>query len=146
MTTEACERYLESLPQVTKTFPFGPETAVYKVENKMFALLSKLEEREAFVAGGEAAQATWQSLSNTMAISLKCDADQAVDYRLMFDGVLPGYHLNKMLWNTVFLAADVTTEQLKQMIEESYRLVVQKLPKAKREAILFRLDIKAEES
>lgn len=132
MTVEQWSTYLLSLDSVTKSYPFDDKVAVYKVDDKMFALVSDGDQKVAAVMGGNPIEELWQTLDNKMMISLKCDPDKAIDYRTMFVGVLPGYHLNKRLWNTVFLEADVPDTYIKQMIDESYELVVRKLPKERR--------------
>jgi len=90
-------------------YPFGDEVAVFKVGGKMFALVS-LEGAEGFV-------------------NLKCDPDLAVELRDRHAAVRPGYHANKRHWNTVDLDGTVDAEDITEMIEHSYTLVVDALPK-----------------
>ena len=70
-----------SFPGATETFPFAPDTSVFKVEGKMFAL-SALARRP-------------------LSVSLKCEPALAEQLRQMHEAVTPGYHLNKKHWNTV---------------------------------------------
>jgi predicted DNA-binding protein (MmcQ/YjbR family) len=98
-----------------ETFPFGPSTSVFKVAGKMFAL-SRL-------AGAP------------LAVSLKCDPALAEALREAHAAVLPGYHLNKRHWNTVILDGSLSALMIKDMIEDSYDLVVSSLPPAKRHAL-----------
>ena len=102
-----------------ETFPFGEVTSVFKVGGKVFAL---------------------SALDRTpLAISLKCDPDLAVELRGGYESVSPGYHLNKRHWNTVVLGRDVPDQLVREMIEDSYDLVVSKLPKRTREQLGWRL-------
>src|SRR5438067_8364090 len=91
-------------PGSAETFPFGPETSVFKVAGKMFAL-SRL--------GGRPLQ-----------VSLKCEALLAERLRDVQPAVLPGYHLNKRHWNTVIIDGSIPDRIINDMIEDSYDLVV----------------------
>jgi predicted DNA-binding protein (MmcQ/YjbR family) len=90
-------------------FPFGPEVSVFKVGGKMFAL-SMLDR-------------------SPLKVSLKCDPALAEDLRAAYEAVEPGWHLNKRHWNTVTLGADVADKLVRDMVEDSYDLVVSKLPR-----------------
>ena len=94
--------------------PFGPETAVFKVMRKMFGLL-----------GDE----------DPLAANLKCDPDEAVFLRQMYTAVQPGYHMNKRHWNTVTVDGTIPDDEIRQMVDASYNLVVKSLKKADREAL-----------
>jgi predicted DNA-binding protein (MmcQ/YjbR family) len=98
-----------------ETFPFGPATSVFKVNGKMFAL-SQL--------GAE-----------SLRVSLKCEPALAEALRAAHDAVLPGYHLNKRHWNTVVLDGSLPDATVRDMIEDSYDLVVSRLPRAQRHAL-----------
>lgn len=89
--------------------PFGSEVLVYKVLGKMYALVS------------------WQA--QPLLISLKCDPQQALELRKRCPSIKPGYHLNKMHWNTVTLDNSIPDNELIAMINESFRLVVASMPK-----------------
>ncbi|MGJ8657174.1 MAG: MmcQ/YjbR family DNA-binding protein [Akkermansiaceae bacterium] len=108
-----------SYPEVEETSPFGPDTLVYKVCGKMFALTSP----DSFPT----------------AVNLKCDPDRALELRDEYDAVKPGYHMNKKHWNTVTLDGSVPSKLIEEMIVESLRLVVQSLKKADRERIQAKL-------
>ena len=98
---------------VTEHFPFDDVTLVFKVMNKMFALtgLKSWEEGEP-------------------KINLKCDPDKAQELRAAYEGVNPGWHMNKRLWNTVTInTSDVSDEVIKELINHSYDLVVKGLTK-----------------
>ena len=105
------EAYVLTKKGAEKSYPFGEDVAVYKVKNKMFALMG------------------------SMGIN-KCDPDEAIIYRQMFDGITPAYHMNKEHWNSVSLDSDVPEDFIHKMIDDSYALVVAKLPKKDREHLL----------
>lgn len=120
MTFGALEQQLLSFPGAYLDFPFGPEAAVFKVADKMFALVA------------------WQE--KPLAISLKCDPEDAIQFRAIFaTTVRPGYHLNKRHWNTVTLdetiPGAVPAELVGDMIAASYALVSKGLRKADREKL-----------
>ncbi|WP_026897513.1 MmcQ/YjbR family DNA-binding protein [Daejeonella oryzae] len=96
---------------VTETFPFGEDTLVFKVSNKMFLLIG---------------------LENPTSFNAKCDPERAQQLREEFEEVQPGYHMNKTHWNTVFINGRLSDQQLISLIDHSYELVVNSLPKSKR--------------
>ena len=104
-----------TFPEVTEEQPFGPGVDVYKVAGKIFAILSPEEEPPA--------------------ISLKCEPMLALELREEFPAVTPGYHLNKVHWNTVILDGTVPDKEIKNMIAHSFAQVVKGLPKATRDKI-----------
>ena len=69
-------------------------------------------------------------------INLKCDPERAVELRDRYEEVQPGYHMNKKHWNTVALHGRLTLKEVQEMINHSYDLVFNSLPKAERETIL----------
>jgi predicted DNA-binding protein (MmcQ/YjbR family) len=103
-----------------ETFPFGPNTSVFKVDGKMFAL-SQLE-------------------AESLRVSLKCEPRLAESLRAAHAAVIPGYHLNKRHWNTVILDGTLPDEAVRDMVEDSYDLVVSKLSRARRGALGWRGD------
>jgi len=107
--------YLLAKAGTTEEEPFGPEALVFKVLGKMFALVA------------------WQETPLT--ISLKCDPLLAELLRTTYAAVQPGYHLNKRHWNTVTLDGSIPTEEIREMIDNSYALVVKGLTKAQRAAL-----------
>ena len=113
MTFAEAQRRCLALPGAEKDHPFGPETAVYRVGGKLFALM------------GEAG----------VSINLKCDPGLAEELRAAYESVRPGYHMNKRHWNTVDLVGDVPAAVLGDLIEDSYDLIVSALPKAKQRAL-----------
>jgi predicted DNA-binding protein (MmcQ/YjbR family) len=68
-------------------------------------------------------------------VNLKCDPDRALELRARHDAIRPGYHMNKRHWNTVDLDGTVADEDLREMIDHSYDLVVGSLPRGQREAL-----------
>lgn len=98
-----------------ETFPFGSNTSVFKVAGKMFALS--------------------QLGADSLRISLKCEPELAEALRGSHAAVLPGYHLNKRHWNTVIIDGSLPDDAIHSMIEDSYDLVVSKLPQARRRAL-----------
>ena len=109
-----------SFPGAEETFPFGHETSVFKVGDKMFAL-SRLSAAE-------------------LRISLKCEPALAAQLRQAHAEVIPGYHLNKRHWNTVILDGSLPEQMIKDMIEDSYDLVVSSLPEQRRRALGWQSD------
>ena len=104
-----------ALPGATEDLPFGPGTLVFRVGGKIFALLA-LDAPEP-------------------SVNLKCDPEQAVDWRERYAGIRPGYHMNKRHWNTVALQADVPAAVVRELTDHSYALVRATLPKAVRAAL-----------
>jgi predicted DNA-binding protein (MmcQ/YjbR family) len=120
VNAEALRDYCLSLKGASETFPFGPRVSVFKVSGKMFAL-SILDQVP-------------------LRVSLKCEPELAEQLRATHAAVLPGYHLNKRHWNTVIIDRSLTDQLIRDMIEDSYDLVVSKLPRAQREALDRRPD------
>jgi predicted DNA-binding protein (MmcQ/YjbR family) len=107
--------YLLSKKDTTEELPFGPDALVFKVLGKIFAIVAYQD--------------------NPLRISLKCEPEHAEALRAMYKAVTPGYHLNKNHWNTVVLDNSIPEEEIFQMIDDSYRLVVKTLKKADRDKL-----------
>lgn len=107
MNIETLREYILQMPSVTEGFPFGEDTLVFKVNNKIF-----------FLAG----------LDNTpLQFNVKCDPEKAMQLREDYPGsILPGYHMNKKHWNTIIVDGRLSTKQLQGMIDDSYALVAAK--------------------
>ena len=103
MTHKEIEKYLLSLPGAELDYPFGPEVAVYKAGDKMFALVREKTE--------------------PLQLSLKCDPQLAEILRAKYETVLAGYHLNKKHWNTILVTGQLPWEEVKGLIDHSYQLV-----------------------
>ncbi|NER18153.1 MmcQ/YjbR family DNA-binding protein [Spongiivirga citrea] len=113
MNVERFREYCLVKQQVTEHFPFDEHTLVFKVAGKMFALCGI--ERIPFQ------------------INLKCDPERSEELRAEYDGlIIPGYHMSKKHWNTVFVQ-QLPPELVTDLIDHSYELVVQSLPKKVRE-------------
>jgi len=115
MNIEAFREYCLGKPAATEGTPFGPDNIVFKVAGKMFALAALDEVPPA--------------------VNLKCDPDLALELRDRYEQVRPGYHMNKKHWNTVVLDGVIPSAEIRKMIDHSYDLVVQSLPKAKRRTL-----------
>jgi predicted DNA-binding protein (MmcQ/YjbR family) len=113
-TAELRDHFL-SFVGAEETFPFGPDTSVFKVAGKMFALAHLQTE--------------------SLRVSLKCEPALAEALRAAHPAVLPGYHLNKRHWNTVVLDGSLPDTTVREMIEDSYDLVVSRLPRGARAAL-----------
>jgi len=98
---------------VTEHFPFDETTLVFKVMGKMFALTS-LD--------------NWEKGESK--INLKCNPDKAEELRGEYEGIKPGFHMNKKHWNTVTINySDVSDDLVRELINHSYELVVKGLTK-----------------
>lgn len=112
MHIEEFRDYCLAKKGVTEETPFGPDTLVFKVMGKMFALTN---------------------LNNFDFINLKCDPDRALQLREEYPGITPGYHMNKKLWNSVTTDGSIHDRMMKELIDHSYELIVASLPKKIRE-------------
>ncbi len=116
MNIEEFREYCLSKKGVTESFPFDEKTLVFKVLKKMFALTG-LERQPP-------------------AANLKCDPERAIELREEYDGIiLPAFHMSKKHWNTVVFDLRLPKEKLLELIDHSYDLVVEKLPKKLRETL-----------
>jgi predicted DNA-binding protein (MmcQ/YjbR family) len=101
-------------------FPFGPDHSVFKVGGKMFAL---------------------SALDRTpLEVSVKCEPELALQLRASYGAIRPGYHLNKRHWNTITLDGSLSDQLVRDMIEDSYDLVYNALPKYTSEQIRLRAE------
>ncbi len=101
---------------VEETLPFGPDTLVYKVMGKAFAL-----------TGLDAP---------VFRVNLKCDPEKALELRDTYpEEIIPGWHMNKKHWNTVYFEMSLPESLLHELIDHSYQLVVDGLPKKLKEAL-----------
>ncbi len=118
MTYNEARAYLLAKPESIEDYPFGPNVAVFKVRDKMFA-----------------------TLVETDAIpysNLKCDPQEALMLRDIFPDVTPGYHMNKRHWNTVQLDGDIPKGEIERLMDNSYRLVVRSMPRKVRQSLEIR--------
>lgn len=107
MNIEEFREYCVRKPGVTEEFPFDEETLVFKVMGKMFALTNLVGD--------------WN-------LALKCDPERASELREQFPAIRPGYHMNKVHWNTVSMDGSLSEKLILELIDHSYQLVVAKLP------------------
>jgi len=112
---ESFREYCLSLPGVTESFPFDESTLVFKVINKLFALTGLN--------------------SPEFKVNLKCDPVKALELRAEYPDVIPGYHMNKKHWNTVYFDGDLPDDLLVELVDHSYDLVVAKLTKSDKELL-----------
>ena len=115
MNNEEIREYCISKPGVTESLPFNDTALVFKVAGKMFALLDLSEDNRG--------------------ISLKCDPELAIELREQHPEVTPAWHFNKQHWNGVYLKGRLRDGQIKEWIDHSYNIVVDSLPKSKRETL-----------
>ena len=104
--------YLEAKPDSRRDMPFGADALVFKVMDKMFALVA------------------WQA--DPLTINLKVDPVEAQILRKQYPAVTPGYHMNKQHWITVTLDGSIPDGEIQQWIDDSYRLVARGLSKAQK--------------
>ncbi len=119
MDIELFRAYCLKKPGVEETLPFGEETLVFKVLGKIFALTGLARDE--------------------FRVNLKCDPERAIELREQYpEDILPGYHMNKKHWNTVFFESNLPNALLRELIDHSYDLVVNKMSK-KDQALLHSL-------
>lgn len=105
MDHKTVEEYILSMPNAVLDYPFGEGVAVYKVNDKMFALIAEGKD--------------------PVRLSLKCDPLLAQKLRSEYESVQPGYHLNKKHWNTMILSGQLGWEEVQDLIRHSYILVTE---------------------
>ncbi len=116
MDIESIRQYCLQKKETTEGFPFGHDTLVFKVKAKMFLLLALNQDPLTFNA--------------------KCDPLVAIELREQYESIQPGYHMNKKLWNTITVDATIPNKLIKEMIDNSYMLVVKSLSKRDQESLL----------
>lgn len=116
MNIEEFRDYCLSKKGVTESLPFDEHTLVFKVMGKIFSIcpLERLPPQ----------------------VNLKCDPERAIELREEYDGVIiPGYHMNKTHWNTLEIENNIPNGILIELIDHSYDLIVEKLPKKLKEEL-----------
>ncbi|MCX4822977.1 MmcQ/YjbR family DNA-binding protein [Streptomyces sp. NBC_01142] len=111
MTPQELRAFCLQFNAAVEEFPFGPETSVFKVLGKLFALSA---------LGAE-----------PLKVNLKCEPENAVRLRGDHAAIVPGWHMNKRHWNTVTVGG-LPDGLVRELIEDSYDLVVAGLPRAER--------------
>ena len=113
VNAETILEFVSKLPGVTQGFPFDNKTLVFKVGNKakekIFALLD---------------------IEDFKSVNLKCDPERSVKLRSEFEGIIPGWHMNKKHWNTVSPVpiSDVPPKLFWELLLHSYSAVRNSLP------------------
>jgi predicted DNA-binding protein (MmcQ/YjbR family) len=116
MDLETLRQHCLAKPCVTESFPFDEHTLVFKVQDKMFALIA-LEKIPPV-------------------LNLKCDPEKAQQLREQCPAIIPGYHSNKKHWNSILLDNSLSLFFILELINHSYELVVSKMPSKTRKEIL----------
>ena len=102
MNIETIREYCLSKKGVTESFPFDETTLVFKVLGKMFLLMN---------------------LNSELSINVKCNPEKAIELREMYPSIVPGYHMNKNHWNTVFIDGTLNERLIFSFIDHSYDLI-----------------------
>lgn len=116
MNLEEIREYCLSKPGVTECLPFNDTALVFKVAGKMFALLDLSEDNRG--------------------LTLKCDPGMALELRESYSEVTPAWHFNKQHWIGINLKGSISNNQITKWVDHSYEIVVQALPKLKRDQLL----------
>ncbi len=114
MNIEEFRTYCLAKKGTSESLPFDENTLVFKVMDKMFSL---------------------GNLEGSLSVNLKCDPEKAIELREEYDGINPGYHMNKKHWNTVEMDGSVPLDLVKEMIDHSYDLVASKLTGKQKEEL-----------
>ena len=114
MNIEDLRNYCLAKRGVTEHFPFDDKVLVFKVLNKMF-VLANIENFDRFNA--------------------KCNPERAIELREMYQAIEPGYHMSKIHWNTIFVNRDLPQNLILELIDHSYDLIVESLPKKLRQTL-----------
>ena len=109
MDIEQLRDYCLSKKEATEGFPFGDDTLVFKVKGKIFLIASLNRPQLQF--------------------NVKCNPEKAIELREEFNAIQPGYHMNKKLWNTIIIDGSLSMKLIKEMIDDSYFLILKSLPK-----------------
>ena len=114
MNVETLRDFCLSKTGASESLPFDESTLVFKVGGKMFALLS---------------------LDEDLSMNLKCDPEKAIELREQYDAIIPGYHMNKQHWNTVIMDGSLPSKLILGLIDHSYDLIVESLPRKEKEKL-----------
>ncbi len=114
MDLETVREYCLNKKGVTESLPFDEDTPVYKVMGKIFLIAN---------------------INPPVSINIKCDPEKAVELREHFSAVTPGYHMNKMHWNTILLENAIPNKFILEWIDDSYNLIVDGLKKTEKQKL-----------
>jgi len=106
------EGHIKGLKGSIGSYPFGPDVLVFKVMNKMFALISKKNEKDI--------------------VTLKASPANVEFLTCKYDSITPGYHMNKDHWITIYLSGDISEQEVLKLADDSYDLIVSKLTKVQK--------------
>lgn len=112
------DEYLLQKPGVTKDLQPEWNWIRYKLEDKMFAAICLSDEGKAVY------------------ITVKLEPSEGEFLRQQYSDIIPGYYMDKRHWNSIQPDGSVPDELLKQMLDESYRLVLAGFSKKKQKLIL----------
>lgn len=104
--------FCENLKGSKEKMPFGEDTLIYAVHDKMYILID---------------------IAEFSMINLKCDPEYAIELRERYEQIIPGYHMNKKHWNSILFPNSISPNLIKELILHSYELVIKSLPKKLRE-------------
>lgn len=110
MNIEVIRDYCLSLPKVTEGFPFDDTTLVFRVADKIFAIIDLL---------------------TTDSLVVKCNPQTAIELREKHEEIAGAYHMNKRYWNQINLAGNLSDRFIFQQIRHSYNEVIRKIPRKK---------------
>jgi len=114
MNIEDLREYCLSKKGVTEDLPFGDDTLVFRLMNKIFVLAN---------------------LEGDLQINLKCDPARAIELREEYPAIIPGYHMNKQHWNTLIMDGSLNRKLVFSLIDHSYDLIFDGFPKGKKEEL-----------
>lgn len=106
---ETAKRLALELPFVELCWPFGPEFDVFKIGGKIFMLSSELR--------------------GVPFINLKSDPQKSLLNQQIYPSIKPGYHMNKKHWISVYPGEEISEALLRDLINDSWNLVVDGLAK-----------------
>lgn len=110
-------------PGAYEDFPFGPDASVFKVQ----------------AAGGKAKMFALSWLGGSpLSISLKCEPELALQLRAAHPQINGAWHMNKKHWNSVRLDDGLAADLVRDLVEDSYDLVVASLPRRDRESLKWK--------
>lgn len=120
MDIEVIRNKMFSLHQISEETPWGPDNLVYKFSGKVFAILG---------------------IDETFArLNLKCDPERALELREEYESITGAFHMNKVHWNSLILDNSIPSSLVFELIDHSYTLVKNKIPKKKLQEIAGNLE------